>query len=93
MLYRLEYSEEAAHDLPRLPGNYRQRVKRLIEGLRQNPRPPEAKALRERPTRFRIVLDHWRLICEVDDAGEVVFVLRVKRKRSPETYEGLERLN
>lgn len=30
---------------------------------------------------------------EVDDASETVFILRVKRKRGPETYEGLDRLN
>ncbi len=91
MLYQLEYSNEAFHDLPRLPGNYRQRIRRLIEELRQNPRPPAAKALRDRSTRFRIVVDHWRLIYEVDDASETVFILRVQRKRGPETYEGLDR--
>ncbi len=93
MPYRLEYSDEAIHDLPRLPGSYRQRFRRLIESLRQNPRPPEAKALRDHPTRFRIAVDHWRLIYEVDDTGEIVFVLRIKRKRGPETYVGLDRLN
>jgi len=88
--YRIEYSDETEHDLSRLPGNYRQRVKRLIEALRQNPRPAAAKSLRDRPTRFRIWLDRWRLIYEVDDESCIVFILRVKQKRGPETYEGLD---
>lgn len=88
--YRIEYSEEAEYDLPRLPGNYRQRAKRLIESLRHAPRPAEAKALRDRPTRFRIWLDRWRLIYEIDDENNTIFILRVKQKRGPETYEGLD---
>lgn len=90
MPYRIEYSDEAERDLPRLPGNYRQRIKRLIETLCQNPRPTDAKALRDRPTRFRIWIDRWRLIYEVNDESQKVFILRVKQKRGPETYAGLD---
>jgi len=92
VLYRIEYSDEAEGDLPCLPGSYRQRIKRLIETLRQNSRPADAKALRDRPTRFRIWIDRWRLIYEVDDEDGIVYILRVKRKRGPETDTGLDEL-
>ena len=43
MPYRTEYSDRARSDLRRVPGNYRQRAKRLIASLADNPRPPKAR--------------------------------------------------
>jgi mRNA interferase RelE/StbE len=69
-----------------MPGNYRQRVRRLIEALIDEPRPAEAKELRDLPGRYRIRLNSWRIIYRVDDEGQIILVLGVRRKTSPETY-------
>ena len=61
MRYRLKYTEEARQDLHRLPGFYWQRIRRLIESLAENPRPGVAKELRDRPDRYRIRVDDWRM--------------------------------
>ena len=89
MLYRLRYSEEAERALRSAPGFYRQRLRQAIEGLASNPRPSEAKPMRDH-NRYKLRFDQWRLIYSVrDDLGEVR-ILRIARKTGPETYEGLE---
>ncbi len=89
-MHRLRYTDAARHDLIRLPGNYRQRLRRVIEALAEQPTPPSAKVLRERPGRYRIRVDHWRLIYRGDDADGGVLILRVRRKTGPETYDDIE---
>ena len=53
MRYRIKYTDEAEHALPHVPGFYRQRIRRAIEGLAGNPRPDNAEDTRE-PNRFKI---------------------------------------
>jgi mRNA interferase RelE/StbE len=90
MTYRLQYTAAARRDLADVPGNYRQRLRRKIEGLADQPTPPDAKELRERPGRYRIRVDRWRLIYRVDAEDSVVLILRVRRKAGPETYSDIE---
>ncbi len=92
MRYKIRYSDEAKRALRGLPGHYRQRIKRLIEALARDPRPNYAEDLRDRPMRFKIPVDKWRLIYEVEDASGTVWILRVKIKTGPETYAGLDDL-
>jgi mRNA-degrading endonuclease RelE of RelBE toxin-antitoxin system len=94
--YQIRYTEEAKRALPDLPGNYRQRIRREIEALADNPRPSKAvplRAERERadpPERYKIVFDRWRLIYRVIEDERTVRILRIRLKTGPETYEGLE---
>ena len=70
-----------------MPGYYRQRARREIEALADNPRPDYAEPMRDRD-RYKIRLDRWRLIYRVLDDAETVRVLRIKR-RGPRTYEDM----
>jgi mRNA-degrading endonuclease RelE of RelBE toxin-antitoxin system len=88
-MYRLRYSDAARRDLAEVPGNYRQRMRRTIEALARQPRPPNAKELRQRPGRYGIRMDRWRLFYRVDEDDEVVLILRIRRKTGPETYDDL----
>lgn len=90
MEYRLRYTDAARRDLAGLPGNYRQRFRRAIEALAVKPRPTGARELRERPGRYRIRIDRWRLIYRIEESSGVVLVLRVRRKSGPETYLDIE---
>jgi mRNA interferase RelE/StbE len=86
-LYRLRFEEGAKEAIQRLPGNMRQRVKRLIDDLRRNPRPTNAAELRdELKGRYRIRLGHWRIIYRVDDEIVTVTVIKVGMKEGPEFY-------
>ena len=90
MSYRLRYSEEVRHALRSLPGFYRQQVRRMLEALPENPRPPRSGPLREGiPNGCRIRLGRWRIIYQVDDDERTIYVLAIRRKTGPETYQDL----
>ncbi len=95
MRYRIRYTEEAKRALPDVPGNYRQRIRREIEALGDNPRPRQAVRLRSDPgeanpaERYKIVLDKWRLIYRVIEDEKTVHILRIRIKTGPETYRDL----
>lgn len=81
-----------------LPGRFRQRVKRAIAALADDPRPSDSRALdvsdMDVPPDVelrRIRMDPWRVVYAVSDAEAWVWVLAV-RKRSPYDYEDLEEL-
>jgi mRNA interferase RelE/StbE len=90
MRYRLSTTTQARNELRSLPGNVRQMAIRIVNGLADNPRPPEAKELREKPGRYRIRLQKWRLIYRVYDEDGAVVLLRVRMKSGPEIYEDVE---
>jgi mRNA-degrading endonuclease RelE of RelBE toxin-antitoxin system len=87
--YRLRYAREAERAVRNAPGTYRQRFRRAIEGLADNPRPAVAEPMRE-PEYYKIPFDKWRLIHLVREELGEVWILRVKIKSGPEAYQGLE---
>jgi mRNA-degrading endonuclease RelE of RelBE toxin-antitoxin system len=88
--YQLRYSEEARHTLRRLPGNYRQRFRRILESLPDDPYPTGSVPLRHSlPGGRKIRLDQWRLIYQVDKEAQILYVLAIRRKTGPETYQDL----
>lgn len=89
MHYQIKYTDEAKNALRTAPGYYRQRFKRAIEDLSDNPRPAVAEPMRE-PDRFKIKFDRWRLIYDIADDVCVVRILRVRVKTGPETYQDLD---
>jgi mRNA interferase RelE/StbE len=90
MPYRVRVTDAARRELLRLPGHVRQRARRAVEELANQPRPSGARELRDRPGRFRFWLDGWRVIYRVDDEAQTVLVLTVRRKTGPETYADIE---
>jgi len=90
--YRLDYTEAARRALRGLAGYYRAWAKREIEALATDPRPSHAKelTLEDRPNRFRIRLNQWRLIYRVDDDAGIVRIIGIRLKTGPETYDDVE---
>jgi mRNA interferase RelE/StbE len=89
----LEPEVHAARD--KLPGHMRQRVRRAITALADNPRPSGSRPLDvsglEVPPAVaihRLRLEGWRLIYAVNDAESWVWVLGIYR-RPPYNYEDL----
>ena len=85
----------ALRDIKDLPGHMRQRVKRAIDALADNPRPADSKALNapeDLPYEVcRLRLDKWRVLYAVTEEDNAIDVLAV-RKRPPYDYGDLERL-
>ena len=72
----------------------RQRVRRAVDGLADDPHPPRSRRLRtERvtPELYRLRLDRWRIVYGITEEDKVVDVLAV-RKRPPYDYGDLEEL-
>lgn len=90
MADRLRITATAQSEILGLPGHLRQRARRVVSELAEQPRPRGAKELRGLPNRYRLWLNGWRIIYRVDEPDKVVLVLRVRHKEGPETYEGLE---
>lgn len=86
--YRLDLGENR-RVIERLPGYIRQRVKRAIYSLTENPKPPEAKALDgELIGYYRLRIDLYRVIYTIEEEIVTVVIVRVT-KRDPDTYQGL----
>jgi mRNA interferase RelE/StbE len=88
--------EAEVHEMrTRLPGNVRQRVKKLISDLADQPRPSLSRALDiselDVPSSIeirRIRLEEWRIIYGVNDSDKWVWVLAVRR-RPPYDYQDI----
>ncbi len=89
MTYRLSISREVRRDIDRLPGIFRQRIRRAIAELAQEPRPEAAKSLEgELADYYRIRLDDYRIIYRIEEDQVLVEVVRVAQ-RTPRTYTNL----
>jgi mRNA interferase RelE/StbE len=85
-LYQLEIPTRVRRQIDRLPGHYRQCVKAIIQQLASNPRPSNAKLLREKAEIYRIALDQYRIVYSIENEVLVVEVVKVGRKYGPEFY-------
>jgi mRNA interferase RelE/StbE len=83
----------------RLPGDVRQRIRRAIDDLAQEARPPTSKGLalpegldariRTEWEARRIKLDDWRIVYAINETWREIAVLSV-RQRPPYDYEDLD---
>ncbi len=92
---RLWIEPEAHAQRDRLPGNVRQRVKRALNGLAADPRPPGSQVLDladlDLPPGIelcRLRLGKWRIIYAISTAEDWVWVLAI-RQRPPYDYADL----
>ena len=84
--YQLEIPNSVRRQIDRLPSHYRQRVKEIIRGLCENPRPANAKLLREEAAIYRVSLDQIRIVYSIEDEILVIEIVKVGRKHGPEFY-------
>jgi mRNA interferase RelE/StbE len=92
---RLWIDRSTVDEIADLPGNIRQRLRRAINALIQNPRPDQSKELnipdelREPHLEARrLRIDHWRVIYVIDTDLEQISILAVRR-RPPYDYDDL----
>lgn len=91
--YKVFITPHAFKEIKALPGNIRQRVRRAIGKLADDPRPPLSKALSGEFDQelWRLRLDRWRVVYLISEADLTVDVLAVRR-RPPYDYRDLEAL-
>jgi mRNA-degrading endonuclease RelE of RelBE toxin-antitoxin system len=87
--YDVKVIPPARKEIEALPGYVRAQARQLIRGLKENPRPPRAKELRNKPSVFRIWLaKQWRIVYRIEEDPRQVLILRVRRKEQID-YESL----
>ncbi|MBI3958727.1 MAG: type II toxin-antitoxin system RelE/ParE family toxin [Chloroflexi bacterium] len=94
MAYTLFVMPQAWQEMKALPGTMRQRVKREVDQLRENPQPSQSKQLQMAASGvvlYRVRLDRWRLVYAVNETEQQIQVLAV-RKRPPYNYDDLDEL-
>ncbi len=79
-MYRVQVLRQAVKDIAALPKEHARLVSQHIDGLAENPRPPDAKKLRGVDA-YRLRVGAWRILYDVDDASRTVTVYRVKHRR------------
>jgi mRNA interferase RelE/StbE len=92
--YSVFVQPEAWQAAKQLPGNVRQRVKRFIDDLEDDPRPARTRRLETTQTILevrRLRLDDWRVLYAVNEELKQVQVFAV-RQRPPHDYADLDDL-
>ena len=91
--YKVFTTPQAFKEIKALPGNIRQRVRRAIKELADDPRPQSSKALSGEVDQelWRLRLDRWRMVYMISEADLTIDVIAV-RKRPPYDYRDLEAL-
>jgi mRNA interferase RelE/StbE len=89
--YTVYVTPAAWKEIKHLPGRVRQRVRRAVGALADNPHPAKSKALDVPGLQCevrRLRLDQWRLVYAITEADQLVDILAV-RKRPPYDYGDL----
>jgi mRNA-degrading endonuclease RelE of RelBE toxin-antitoxin system len=95
---RLWVEPSVIDEIAALPGNMRQRVRRAVRDLPQDPRPAQSRALDipedvalEGIEARRLRMEYWRVIYVIDRDLDLISVLAVRR-RPPYNYDNLREL-
>jgi mRNA interferase RelE/StbE len=89
--YSVYITPGAWQEAKELPGHMRQRIKRAIDRLSENPRPAKSKVLdvpEISQELRRLRLDRWRIVYAITEEDNVIDVLAI-RKRPPYDYGDL----
>jgi addiction module RelE/StbE family toxin len=88
-VYRLRWKKGIREQLRTLPGRIQEETTQAILNLRDEPYPPDAEELRDHYRGiWKIKIDGWRILYQVDEKALTVTVIAVKR-RDPNTYVSL----
>lgn len=69
-------------DLDRLDKPVLERIRKAMQMLRQNPRPPAARKLRHPAIgEYRLRVGDWRVFYDVDEEVKAIVILRVMHRR------------
>lgn len=79
-MYSVCILRQAIKDIANLPKDYARLVCQHIDNLEENPRPSDAKKLRER-TDYSLRAGVYRILYDIDDKTHTVTVYRIKHRR------------
>ena len=81
MKYRVEVHRSVYKDLDRVPAHYVARIKKALQALQEDPRPPGVKKLRGQENTYRLRVGPYRILYDINDAEKRVYVHAVVHRR------------
>ena len=81
MTYAIEVLPAAERDLRKVHPQMRARIRGAVLKLAAEPRPPGARALKDRPGYLRVRVGDYRIIYTIEDEVLRVIVVRVGHSR------------
>jgi mRNA interferase RelE/StbE len=79
--YEIVFTAAASRNLRSLPRAALKRVDAKLQALRRDPRPQDAKKLRDRDGLLRVRVGDYRILYLVEDDRLVVVVVRIGHRR------------
>ena len=79
-MYQIDLRRKAVKELRGVPKEYARLVARHIDGLSENPRPPDAKKLKGGGG-YSLRVGVYRVLYDIDDAARKVTIFRIKQRR------------
>ena len=81
MTYAIEVLPAAERDLRKVHPQMRARIRGAVLKLAADPRPPGARALKDRPGYLRVRVGDYRIIYTIEDDVLRVLVVRIGHRR------------
>lgn len=78
---RLEITEPAQKDLASLDKKTQRRIKTALDRLLTYPQAADLKKLQGSPEKWRLRVGDWRIILQVNQEQEILYILRVRHRR------------
>jgi mRNA interferase RelE/StbE len=78
--YRILVAQSGYEDLEGIPANDVRRIVTAIEGLAEDPRPPQSRKL-SGEEKYRLRCGVYRVLYEIRDDELVVFVVRARHRK------------
>lgn len=80
-MYRVKLRRTAEKEFEKLPPKIAGQVRRKMDSLTQNPRPPDYKKVKTIPGYLRIRSGEYRILYEVDEEEKLVIINRIRHRR------------
>jgi mRNA interferase RelE/StbE len=78
--YEIVFRKSVAKDLRGIPGKDVSMILKTIEGLRTDPRPPQAEKLTDRE-QYRLRQGRYRILYEIADTRLTITVVKIAYRR------------
>lgn len=80
-LYRINPKGSVEHDLRKIHRQYIPKILEAIEGLAENPFPPQSKKLKDSESSYRLRIGDYRVIYQVDTQEMTVDIYCVRHRK------------
>jgi mRNA interferase RelE/StbE len=81
MKYELIVKPSAEREIDRLPRALQRRVVEALARIQQGPRGPGTVKLTGTKSTYRVRVGDWRIVYEIDDSAQTVFITMVAHRR------------